>query len=67
MLLLLLRARGQLRPRIRFHKYAGQWFDYLMVSKEEMKEILKGTGWKIKEFIESDDAQYIAIIERVAD
>jgi len=61
------RMSGQLRLRIRFRKYAGQWFDYLIVSKEEMKEILKGTGWKIKEFIESDNSQYIAIIEKVAE
>jgi hypothetical protein len=36
-----------------------------MVSKEEMKEILNGTGWKIKEFIDSGDAQYVAIIEKI--
>jgi len=45
-------------------KYVGRWFDYLMVSKEEMKEILKGTGWKVKKFIDSEDSLYIAIIEK---
>jgi hypothetical protein len=53
---------GQARIRIRFRKYVGRWFDYLMVSKEEMKEVLKGTGWKIREFIDSDNSRYIAII-----
>ncbi len=38
-----------------------------MVSKEEMKEILKGTGWKIRKFIDSEDSQYIAIIKKVAE
>jgi len=60
------RMGGQLRGRIRFEKYIGKWFDWLMVSREEMKEILKGTGWKVKEFIDSKDAQYIAIIEKAA-
>lgn len=60
------RMGGQVKIRIRFQKYVSRWFDYLMVSKEEMKELLKGTGWKVKEFIDSKDAQYIAIIERVA-
>jgi hypothetical protein len=55
-----------LRIRIRFRKYAGQWFDYLMVSKEEMQNILKGTRWKVKEFIDSENSQYIAIIEKMA-
>jgi len=59
------RMSGQVRIRIRFQKYVGRWFDYLLVSKDEMKEILKGTGWKVKEFIDSEDAQYIAIIGKV--
>lgn len=60
------RMGGQLRIRIRFRKYVGAWFDYLMVSKEEMKNILEKTGWKTRQFIDSDDSQYIAIIEKAA-
>jgi len=58
------RMPGQLKVRIRFRKCVGKWFDYLIVSKKEMEEILKGTGWKIKEFIDSDDSAYIAAIEK---
>ncbi|MCK4435572.1 hypothetical protein KAU87_02055, partial [Candidatus Bathyarchaeota archaeon] len=58
------RMGGQVRIRSRFRKYVGRWFDYLMVSKEEMKEILRVTGWKVKQFIDSEDAQYVAIIEK---
>jgi len=60
------RMSGQLRIRVRFEKYATKWFDYLIVSKEEMQEILRGTGWKIKQFIDSEDSNYIAIIEKAA-
>lgn len=56
------RMSGELRIRVRFEKYATRWFYYLLVSKEEMKEILRGTGWEVKEFIDSQDSQYIAII-----
>ncbi len=56
---------GQVRLRIRFQKCTGQWFDYLMVPKEEMQDILKGTRWKVKEFIDSEDAEYIAIVGKV--
>jgi len=58
------RMAGQLRVRIRFRKCVGRWFDYLIVSKKEMEEILKGTGWKIKEFIDSGNSAYIAAIEK---
>jgi hypothetical protein len=58
------RMAGQLRVRIRFRKCVGRWFDYLIVSKKEMEEILKGTGWKIREFIDSGDSAYIAAIEK---
>jgi SAM-dependent methyltransferase len=60
------RMGGQLRLRNRFEQYVGRWFDYLMVSKEEMRAILGGTGWKVKQFLESADAQYVAIIEKAA-
>lgn len=58
------RMPGQLRIRIRFKNYIGEWFDYLIVSKREMKEILQGTNWKIKKFINSKKSSYIAIIEK---
>ena len=58
------RMGGQVRIRVRFEKYATPWFDYLFVSKEEMDEILKGTGWKVKQYIDSGNALYIAIIEK---
>lgn len=58
------RMPGQLRIRIRYGSYMTPWFDYLLVSKAEMKKILKGSGWKIKKFIDSDDSMYIAIIEK---
>jgi len=59
------RLPGQLRIRIRFEKYVGEWFDYLLVSKNEMKEILKSTGWRVKKFIDSNNSSYIAAIEKI--
>jgi len=56
------RMGGQVRIRVRFRKIVGRWFDYVMVSKKEMEEILKGTGWQVREFIDSDDSEYVAII-----
>jgi SAM-dependent methyltransferase len=56
------RMSGQVRIRVRRGKYATPWFDYLMVSKEEMENILKGTGWKVEKCISFPLAAYIAVI-----
>jgi len=58
------RMSGQMRIRIRYMKYLGKWFDYLIVSREEMRGILKGTGWKVKKFIDSSSSPYVAIIQK---
>jgi SAM-dependent methyltransferase len=58
------RMGGQVRIRTRFQNYVCGWFDYLMVSKEEMTEILESTGWTVREFIESEASTYVAIIEK---
>ena len=58
---------GQVRFRIRYRTYATPRFDYLLVSRPEMKRILQGTGWKIRNFIDSKASPaYIAIIEKKA-
>jgi len=58
------RMSGQVRIRSRFRQYMGRWFDYLLVSEEEMKEILLDTGWKVREFLGSGNSNYLAIIEK---
>ncbi|MCP4425858.1 MAG: methyltransferase domain-containing protein [Chloroflexi bacterium] len=58
------RMSGQLRIRVRYLDYIGQWFDYLFVSREEMQDILAGTGWRVSQFIDSESPSYIAIIEK---
>ncbi len=59
------RMAGQVRIRVRYKKYATPWFDYLFVSKREMKEILDGTGWVARKFIDSKGPGYIAVIEKL--
>lgn len=55
---------GQVRIWVPYRTYATPWFDYLMVSQEEMEEILDNTGWGVTEFLESDTPAYIAVIEK---
>ncbi|OLD35277.1 MAG: hypothetical protein AUI50_02790 [Crenarchaeota archaeon 13_1_40CM_2_52_14] len=57
---------GELRIRVRYKKYATPWFDYLIVSKKEMKQMLVGTGWKVKRFVSSKGPVYVGIIEKIS-
>jgi SAM-dependent methyltransferase len=58
------RMSGQLKIRIRFRESTGDWFDYLLVSQKEMREILKGTGWKAMKFFDSGKSTYTAVIAK---
>jgi SAM-dependent methyltransferase len=58
------RMGGQIRMRVRYGKIVGEWFDYLFVSPEEMTEIFEDTDWQIKELLDSEQANYIAVIEK---
>ena len=42
------------RMRSRYLQYATPWFDYLMVSLEEMKQVIDNTGWEMGEIIKSN-------------
>lgn len=58
------RMAGQLRLRIRFKSSASHWFDYLIVSKTEMRQLLEGTGWQVIKFLDHDHGRYIAVIAK---
>ena len=58
------RMSGQLRIRVRYRRHCSPWFDYLMVSPEEMKRILAGTGWRVRRCLKSAASAYAAIIEK---
>jgi SAM-dependent methyltransferase len=58
------RLSGQLRLRVRYKRHRTPWFDYLFVSKQEMEQIVAGTGWRVAEVIESGGAAYIGVLEK---
>lgn len=41
------RPPGQVRLRIKYRKKTGGWFDLLMVTPDEMKDLCRRTGWRI--------------------
>ena len=58
------RMPGQSRIRLRYRKYMTPWFDYLLVSKEEMEKILENTGWVIEKFIDGINGTYASVIRK---
>lgn len=57
------RMGGQVRIRVRHRLHATPWFDYLMVSKDELEELLAGTGWRLARTLDAGDL-YVAVIEK---
>lgn len=62
------RMSGQLRLRIRHRDLVGPWFDYLIVSPDEMADIVEGTGWRIQKLLQGGTSHkrtgyYVAVLE----
>jgi SAM-dependent methyltransferase len=57
------RMAGQARIRVRYRLHATPWFDYLMVSPDELRSLLDGTGWHLARTLEADDL-YVAVIDK---
>ena len=60
------RMSGELRLRVRNGPYASPWFDYLIVSPDEMHGLVKGTGWRVRRVIrQAGSGFYTAVIDRM--
>jgi SAM-dependent methyltransferase len=58
---------GEIRFRVRYKKYATPWLAFLMVSQDEMKSVIEGSGWRVERFIDDLYGIYIAVLKKVAD
>lgn len=62
------RLPGALRIRVRHGMRATPWFDYLMVSPAEMREVVEPTPWHVAEVLEPNDldadGQYYAELRK---
>ena len=59
------RMGGQIRIRVRHRDLATPWFDYLMVSREELRELVEPAGWTVARTLDSPDT-YVAVLEKAA-
>ena len=58
------RMSGQLRLRVRYRHACSPWFDYLIVSPDELRDLLAGTGWHLTRTFDGPAGVYSAIIEK---
>jgi SAM-dependent methyltransferase len=62
------RMSGQIRIRIRYRDVATPWFDYLFLSREELENLVEGTGWRLARTYEDDEGAraglYVAVMEK---
>ncbi len=56
------RMPGQLRLRVRYQTYIGAWFDYLKVSRAEMRQVVAGTGWQVERSIPEQGTVYVGVL-----
>jgi SAM-dependent methyltransferase len=56
------RMSGQLRLRVRHRAHASPWFDYLIVSPEEMAELARSGGWELVRVLEGEPL-YVGVLE----
>ena len=50
--------------RVHYETWATQWVDLLMLSEEELGEIIEGQDWEIFETIQGEAGQYTAVLEK---
>lgn len=58
------RMPGQLRIRVRHRDYASSWFDYLIVTPDEMAELAESGGWKLTRTIRAEGSLYVGVLEK---
>lgn len=56
---------GQARFRYHYGYSVGEWFSWLFVSRSELRQIVKGTGWhQVRLLGDRSSEPYVAILER---
>lgn len=55
------RLPGQLRLRVRYRSFAGDWFDWLLMSPDELGVMADRAGWRLDD-VTDPDPYYLAVL-----
>lgn len=58
------RMPGHLTVRVRHRELATPWFDYLLCSPDELRDLLPGTGWRLVAVDDTEPSRYTAVLTR---
>ena len=58
------RMPGQLRIRVRYLLHCSPWFDYLLAGPQEVRRLIRGTGWYLARLFEQQDGPYTMVLEK---
>lgn len=58
------RMAGQIKLRVRYLNFKTPWFDYLLVSPKELRNILNGTGGHIEKMFDPIPPTYTVVLEK---
>jgi SAM-dependent methyltransferase len=59
------RMSGQLRLRVRHGLHRGRWFDYLLASPDEMRELAAAGGWGVERLVRDEtDDYYVGVLRK---
>jgi SAM-dependent methyltransferase len=62
------RSPGQVKLRYHYGHLVGPWFQWIFVSRREMRSILVGTGWRIERVVGAQPSEpYVAILVKDSD
>jgi hypothetical protein len=56
------RMGGQVRLRIRHRQWATPWFEYLLVSPQEMDALARRGGWRLDRLLEVGNPYYVGVL-----
>jgi SAM-dependent methyltransferase len=56
---------GQIRLRTRYRDRVGPWSNWLFVSRNEMRQVVRGTGWHVRAFLGKRPSEsFVAVLEK---
>ena len=56
------RLGGQLRLRVRYREVSTDWFDYLVCTPDELRDLVEPTPWRLADVDTADDPYYLATL-----
>ena len=56
---------GQIRLRTQYRNRVGPWSDWLFVSRQEMRQLVRGTGWHVRTICgDLPSESFVAVLEK---